>query len=75
MWHADRGGAVLARTPRRCQTVGVGPAIMVVLLVVIIPVVVCMSGAIAAGGLGFLLKKETDEAFEGTELLTMGEQG
>lgn len=54
---------------------GVGPAIMIVLLLVIIPVVTCMSGAIAAGGLGFLLKKETDESFEGTELLTMGEQG
>lgn len=48
---------------------------MVVLLIVIIPVVTVMSGAIAAGGLGFLLKKETDEGFEGTELLTMGEQG
>lgn len=48
---------------------------MIVLLVVIIPVVTCMSGAIAAGGLGYLLKKETDEAFEGTELLAIGEQG
>jgi len=48
---------------------------MVILLILVIPVVTCMSGAIAAGGLGFLLKKETDEAFEGTELLTMGEQG
>jgi hypothetical protein len=48
---------------------------MVVLLIVVIPVVTCMSGAIAAGGLGFLLKKETDEEFEGTELLAMGEQG
>ena len=48
---------------------------MVILLVLIIPVVTCMSGAIAAGGLGFLLKKETDEEFEGTEILVMGEQG
>jgi hypothetical protein len=48
---------------------------MIVVLFVLIPVVTCMSGAIAAGGLGFLLKKETDEAFEGTELLAMGEQG
>ena len=48
---------------------------MVILLVLIIPVVTCMSGALAAGGLGFLLKKETDEEFEGTEILVMGEQG
>jgi hypothetical protein len=48
---------------------------MVILLVLLIPVVTCMSGAIAAAGLGYSLKKETDEEFEGTELLTMGEQG
>jgi len=65
----------LARGRRGWQTVAVGPAIMVILLVLIIPVVTCMSGALAAGGLGFLLKKETDEEFEGTEILVMGEQG
>ena len=48
---------------------------VILLIIIIIPVVTCMSGAIAAGGLGFLLKKETDEEFEGTEILVMGEQG
>ncbi len=48
---------------------------MVVILLVIIPVVACAAGGVAAGGLGFLLKKETDEGFEGTEIMAMGEQG
>lgn len=48
---------------------------MVVVLVVVIPVGVLMSGAVAAAILGSFVKKDVDERFEGTEDLTLSQQG
>jgi hypothetical protein len=49
-----------------------GVVIIVIVLVVAIPVAVLMSGAIGAGLLGWLLKSEVDEGYEGSEYLEMG---
>jgi hypothetical protein len=46
-----------------------GAAIMIIVLVVVIPVLVLMSGAIAAALLGWGLKSEVDAEHEGSELL------
>lgn len=48
---------------------------MVVVLVVVIPVGVLMSGAAAAAILSSFVKKDVDERFEGTEDLTLSRQG
>lgn len=52
------------------QTVPViGAVIIAIVLVIVIPVTVIISGAVAAGILGWSLKKDRDDAFEGTEYL------
>lgn len=48
-----------------------GAAILVVLLVVIIPVSVCMSGAVVAGILGWSLKDNGEATHEGSELTAL----
>lgn len=54
------------------QTVPVlGPAIIIFVLVIIIPVGVMVSGGIFAGVLGFFLKKDIDHEFEGTEYIDL----
>lgn len=45
----------------------IGAIIIVVVLVLVIPPLVLMSGGVASGILGFLLQKDRDEAYEGTE--------
>jgi hypothetical protein len=47
-------------------------AIIVIILVVAIPVAVIMTGAIAAAILGWLLKSEIEDEYEGTEYIEMG---
>lgn len=47
----------------------VGPAIIVIVLIVAIPVGVLVSGGFAAAVLGFLVKDEVDRSHEGSELL------
>ena len=47
----------------------IGPAIIVVVLIVAIPVTVLISGGFAAALLGFLVKDEVDRSDEGSELL------
>ncbi len=47
----------------------VGPAILVIVLVVAIPVGVLISGGFAAAILGFFLKDDVDRTHEGSELL------
>jgi hypothetical protein len=47
----------------------VAAIIFAVIVVVIIPVGVCMSGAVGAGILGFALKSDADARHEGSELL------
>lgn len=49
-----------------------GPAIIIVVLLVAIPVGVMMSGGVIAAILGALLKKDVDEQFEGTEHISLG---
>ncbi len=46
-----------------------GPVLIVIVVVVAIPVGVLMSGAVAAGLLGFLVKDEVDRNHAGSELL------
>jgi hypothetical protein len=60
-------------SPRRSGHHGrmLGPAIIVVILVVAIPVAVLMSGAIGAGILGWLVKSDVDASHEGSELLDL----
>ncbi len=47
--------------------VAVSVAIIVIVLVIAIPVAVLVSAAIGAGVLGYLLKEDVDERYEGTE--------
>lgn len=46
-----------------------GAVLIIIALVIVIPVLVLMSGAIAAAALGWGLKTEVDSKFEGSELL------
>lgn len=48
-----------------------GPAIIVFVLLVFIPVSVMMTGGIVAGILGYFIKEDVDEDFEGTEYLDL----
>lgn len=49
-----------------------GPAIIVIVLVIAIPVSLMITGAVIAALLGGTLKKDIDEEYEGTEHLTLG---
>jgi hypothetical protein len=46
-------------------------AIIIVVVLLLIPVVLCMSGAIAAGVIGWALKDDADERYEGSELIAL----
>lgn len=48
-----------------------GPIIISILLIVVIPVSVIMTGVAVAAILGLFLKNDVDEQFEGTEELTL----
>ena len=50
-----------------------GAVLMVILLVVVIPVGILVSGAVAASLLGGLLKRDVDATHEGSELLEVSE--
>ncbi|MEZ5145383.1 MAG: hypothetical protein R2726_23160 [Acidimicrobiales bacterium] len=50
----------------------IGPALIVIALLVVIPVAVMLSGAVVAAVLGMFLKKDADERNEGTEYLALG---
>ncbi|HEX7134546.1 MAG TPA: hypothetical protein VF228_18370 [Iamia sp.] len=49
----------------------IGAIVLAVILVVVFPVVVALSGAGAAGILGFFLKGDADTRYEGSELLDL----
>ena len=51
----------------------IGAVLMILLLVVVMPVGILMSGALAAALLGGFLKKDGDNAHEGSELLAQSE--
>ena len=48
-----------------------GPAIIVFILLVFIPVSVMMTGGILAGVLGYFIEDDVDQDFEGTEYLEL----
>ncbi|MDG2428794.1 MAG: hypothetical protein P8M16_10280 [Acidimicrobiales bacterium] len=50
-----------------------GAVLMILLLVVVMPVGILMSGALAAALLGGLLKKDVDNTYAGSELLDLSE--
>ncbi len=52
-----------------------GPAVIIVVLVVAIPVGVLISGAVAAGILGFFTQKAAADAYADTEYVELGNQG
>lgn len=49
----------------------VGPAIIIVVLLIVIPVGLMMTGGVIAAIFGVTLKKDIDEEFEGTEHLSL----
>lgn len=49
-----------------------GPAIIVVILVIAIPVAVCMTGAAVAWILGWFLRDDADKRNAGTEYVELG---
>jgi hypothetical protein len=49
----------------------IGAIVLAVVLVVVFPVVVALSGAGAAGILGFFLKGDAEKRHEGSELLDL----
>ena len=50
-----------------------GAVLMIILLVVVMPVGILVSGAVAASLLGGLLKRDVDAAHEGAALLEVSE--
>ena len=46
---------------------------MIILLVVVMPVGILLSGAVAAARLGGLLKRDVDDTHRGSELLDLSE--
>ena len=50
-----------------------GAVLMIILLVVVMPVGILVSGAVAASLLGGLLKRDVDAAPQGSELLEVSE--
>ncbi len=51
-----------------------GTVVIIVVLSVVVPVVIIMSGLIAAGLLGSVLKKDVDAQHTGSELLELSER-
>ena len=47
----------------------IGPILVVIALIVVIPVGVMMGCAVVAAGLGFFLKDDVDRTHEGSELI------
>lgn len=52
----------------------VGTIIIIVILVLIVPVAIIMTGGIASAALGFFIKKDVDKSFEDHELLELSEK-
>ena len=46
-------------------------AIIIVIVLLVLPVIMCMGGAVLAAGLGWSVKTKVDEANEGSELLDL----
>ena len=50
-----------------------GAVLMILLLVVVMPVGILLSGAVVAALLGGLLKRDVDDTYKGSELLDLSE--
>jgi hypothetical protein len=48
-----------------------GAVLIAIVLVVVIPVAVCMSGAVVAALLGWSLTEDADARYEGSELISL----
>jgi len=48
-----------------------GAILIAIVLVVVIPVAVCMSGAVVAALLGWSLKEDAETRYEGSELISL----
>lgn len=46
-------------------------AIILIIVLLVLPVAICMSGAVAAGVLGWSLKEDADTRHEGSELIDL----
>jgi hypothetical protein len=49
-----------------------GPILIIVTLLIIIPVAVCMTGAVVAWALGYFLKTDSEVTNAGTEYVELG---
>ena len=49
----------------------IGAIILAVVIVIVFPVTVAMSGGVASAILGFFLKGDADDRYEGSELLDL----
>jgi hypothetical protein len=51
-----------------------GTIVIIVVLTVIVPVSIIMSGLVASGVLGFILKRDADLTHAGSELLALSQK-
>ena len=51
-----------------------GTVVIIILLAAVVPVMIIMSGLVAAGLLGWVLKKDVDLDHQGSELLELSER-
>ncbi|MGI9624881.1 MAG: hypothetical protein ACR2PK_18775 [Acidimicrobiales bacterium] len=51
-----------------------GTVAIIVVLVVIVPVLIMLTGLVASGLMGWVLKRDVDANYEGTELLELSEE-
>jgi hypothetical protein len=49
----------------------IGPILVIIAIVVFIPVSVMMSGAAVSGVMGWLLKDDAEDRYEGSELIDL----
>jgi hypothetical protein len=50
-----------------------GTVVIIILLTVVVPVAIMITGLLASALLGFILKKDVDAEFEGHELLELSQ--
>jgi len=50
-----------------------GTVVIIILLTIVVPVAIMITGLLASGLLGFILKKDVDAEFEGHELLELSQ--
>ncbi len=51
-----------------------GTVVIIILLTLVVPVMIIMSGLVASGLLGWALKKDVDDQHQGSELLELSER-